>query len=139
MGHWLAHGQHRLVLASYTVLEGWLKALCPACSGHCREGSLSSGSCAFSAGGSHSALRVTGSLPGRPLSPELHNCEPSLPSCAHVCMCAKSLPLFLTLCDPRDLTRDHSLPDSTVYGILQVRILEWVAMPTSRGSSQPRD
>ena len=30
-------------------------------------------------------------------------------------------------------------PRSSVYGILQARILEWVAMPSSRGSSQPRD
>ena len=29
--------------------------------------------------------------------------------------------------------------DYTVYGILQARILEWVAVPFSRGSSQPRD
>ena len=29
--------------------------------------------------------------------------------------------------------------DYTVHGILQVRILEWVALPFSRGSSQPRD
>ena len=36
----------------------------------------------------------------------------------------------LTLCDPRDYT---------VHGILQARILEWVAFPFSRGSSQPRD
>ena len=32
-----------------------------------------------------------------------------------------------------------SLPDSSVHGILQARILEWVAMSSSRGSSQPRD
>ena len=32
-----------------------------------------------------------------------------------------------------------SLPGSSVHGILQARILEWVAMPSSRGSSQPRD
>ena len=38
--------------------------------------------------------------------------------------------LCLTLCDPTD---------STVHGILQARILEWVAFPFSRGSSQPRD
>ena len=36
----------------------------------------------------------------------------------------------LTLCDPVDYT---------VHGILQARILEWVAFPFSRGSSQPRD
>ena len=35
-----------------------------------------------------------------------------------------------TLCDPMDCT---------VHGILQARILEWVAFPFSRGSSRPRD
>ena len=34
---------------------------------------------------------------------------------------------------------DCSLPGSCVHGILQTRILEWVAYPFSRGSSQPRD
>ena len=34
---------------------------------------------------------------------------------------------------------DRSLPGSSVHGILQVRILEWVALPSSRGSSRPRD
>ena len=38
------------------------------------------------------------------------------------------------VCDPVD----YSLPGSSVHGILQARILEWVAMPSSRGSSQPR-
>ena len=38
--------------------------------------------------------------------------------------------LCLTLCDPMDYT---------VHGNLQARILEWVAFPFSRGSSQPRD
>ena len=51
------------------------------------------------------------------------------------CMCAKSLRLGLTLCDPMDC----SLPGSSVQGILQARILEWVARPASRGSSRPRD
>ena len=37
------------------------------------------------------------------------------------------------LCDPMDC----SLPDSSVHGILQARILEWIAMPFSRGSSWP--
>ena len=40
----------------------------------------------------------------------------------------------LTLCDPMDF----SLPGSFVHGILQVRILEWVAIPFSRGYSQFR-
>ena len=52
-----------------------------------------------------------------------------------VYVCAKSLQLCLTLCDPMD----YSLPGSSVRVILQARILEWVAMPSSRGSSQPRD
>ena len=34
---------------------------------------------------------------------------------------------------------DCSLPDSSVHGLLQARILEWVAIPFSRGSFQPRD
>ena len=41
----------------------------------------------------------------------------------------------LTLCDAMDC----SLPGSSVHGILQARILEWVAMPFSRGSSGSRD
>ena len=48
---------------------------------------------------------------------------------------AQSVPSCWTLCDPTD----HSPPGSSVHRILQARILEWVAMPSSRGSSQPRD
>ena len=51
------------------------------------------------------------------------------------CMCAKALQSCLTLCDPMDC----SLPGSSVHGILQARILEWVAMSSSRGSSPLRD
>ena len=40
-----------------------------------------------------------------------------------------------TLCDPMDC----SPPGSSVLGILQARVLEWVAMPSSRGSSQHKD
>ena len=40
-----------------------------------------------------------------------------------------------TLCDPVDC----SPPGSSIHGILQARILEWVAISFSRGSSQPRD
>ena len=42
-----------------------------------------------------------------------------------------------TLCDP--IEKICSLPGSSVHGILPARILEWVAIPFSRGSSQPRD
>ena len=43
--------------------------------------------------------------------------------------------LCLTLCDPVD----SSLPGSSVYGVFPARILEWVAISFSRGSSQLRD
>ena len=42
---------------------------------------------------------------------------------------------YLTLC----YLIDCSLKGSSVRGILQVRILEWVAIPSSRGSSRPSD
>ena len=53
-------------------------------------------------------------------------------------MCAYVLSLFSHIqlfCDPRDCNP----PGSSVHGVLQIRILERVAMPSSRGSSQPRD
>ena len=51
------------------------------------------------------------------------------------CMHAKLFQLCPTLYDPMDC----SLSGSSVQGILQVRILEFVAMSSSRGSYQPRD
>ena len=54
----------------------------------------------------------------------------SHPECVH----AQSLQTCPTLCDPMDC----SPPGSSVHGILQARILEWVAVPSSWGSSQPR-
>ena len=51
------------------------------------------------------------------------------------CVCVLShfsrVRLFVTL--------DCSLPSSSVHGILQARILEWIAMPSCKRSSQPRD
>ena len=52
-----------------------------------------------------------------------------LPCC---CLVAKLCP---TLCDPMD----YSPPGSSIHGISQGRMLEWVAISFSRGSSQPRD
>ena len=49
----------------------------------------------------------------------------------HWCVRAKSPQSCLTLCDPMDC----SPPDSSVHGILQARILEGIAVPSSRGSS----
>ena len=43
--------------------------------------------------------------------------------------------LCATLCD----SLDCSPPGSSVHGIFQTRILEWVAIPFSKGSSLPRD
>ena len=40
-----------------------------------------------------------------------------------------------TLCDPMDC----SLSGSSVHGIFQARVLEWIAISFSRGSSQPRN
>ena len=51
---------------------------------------------------------------------------------AVLCFVAQLCP---SLCDPMDC----SLPGSSVQRILQARILEWVAIPFSRGSSQSRD
>ena len=51
------------------------------------------------------------------------------------CVHAKSLQSCLTLCNPMD----YSPPGSSVHGISQVRILEGVAISSSRGSCQPRD
>ena len=48
---------------------------------------------------------------------------------------AKVTQSYPTLCN----LMDGSLPGSSVHGILQARILEWVAIPFSRGSSQPKD
>ena len=53
---------------------------------------------------------------------------------ACACVHAKLLQSYLTLCNPVDC----SPPGFSVQGILQARILEWVAMPFSRGSSPPR-
>ena len=60
-----------------------------------------------------------------------HHHQP-LPLCRHCCLVAK---LCLTLCDPVDC----SLSGSSIHGISQTRILEWVVISSARGSSWPRD
>ena len=52
-----------------------------------------------------------------------------------MCLRAKLLQSCLTFCDPVNC----SLPGSSVHGILQARLLEWVAVLSSWGSSRPRD
>ena len=58
----------------------------------------------------------------------IYRCDMVLDCIAYVC--AKSLQPCPALCDPMDC----SPPGSSDNGILQARILEWVAMPFSRGS-----
>ena len=61
--------------------------------------------------------------------------------CMFVCVCVYDhnvvsiTQLCLTLCDPMDC----SPPGSSIHGTFQARILEWAAIPFSRGSSQTRD
>ena len=52
-----------------------------------------------------------------------------------VCVCVLIAQSYSTLCD----LMDCSLADFSVHGISQARILEWVVISFSRGSSQPRD
>ena len=52
--------------------------------------------------------------------------------CVSVCSVAQWCPTYLQ-------SRGFSLPGSSVHGIFQVRILEWIAISSSRGSSWPRD
>ena len=54
---------------------------------------------------------------------------------SRVFLCCSVTQSCLTLCDPVN----YSPPGSSVHGISQARILEWVSIPFSRGSSQPRD
>ena len=72
-----------------------------------------------------------GGLGNQPLNCKVPQRLPVDNSCLHV----QLLQSCLTVCDPMDC----SPRGSSVHGILQARILEWVAMPSSRGSSQPRD
>ena len=53
----------------------------------------------------------------------------------NIWLCCVIAKLRLALCDPMD----YSPPGSSVNGILQARILEWVTIPFSGGSSWPRD
>ena len=53
----------------------------------------------------------------------------------HISVPAKSLQSRQTLCDPMDCR----LLGPSVHGILQARILKWVAILFPRASSQPRD
>ena len=67
------------------------------------------------------------------LNPGLPHCRQTLYRLSHqFSSVAQSCP---TLCDPMDC----SLQGSSIHGIFQARVQEWVAISFSRGSSRPRD
>ena len=74
-------------------------------------------------------------------SDKIHTSVYKFSSISFICLCLSLYLLYiiaqscLTLCDPMDC----SLPSSSVHGIFQARILEWVAIYFSRRSSQTRD
>ena len=97
--------------------------------------------------GCHALLQ--GIFPTQGLNPSLPHCRqilyllshqgsPCRSKCGHITFLesesevAQTCP---TLCDPMDC----SLPGSSVHGIFQAIVLEWIAISFSRGSSQPRD
>ena len=68
--------------------------------------------------------------------------NPGLSHCRHMLYCLRCISKMkvkslsrVRLCNPMDC----SLPGSSVRGIFQARVLEWVAISFSRGSSQPRE
>ena len=68
------------------------------------------------------------------LNPDLYDLQN--PFYLRVCMCAFSVVQSCpTLCNPTD----YNLPYSSVHAIFQARILDWVAISSSTGSSPPRD
>ena len=72
---------------------------------------------------------------GRPLISKLINPEPTLFCGPLNTVLSHSVVSDLSLCN----LMDYSPPGFSTHGILQARILEWVAVPSSRGSSRPRD
>ena len=80
-------------------------------------------------------VRPAGHLPFLDLKEVTHNLQ--IKSChLHITMHAHSAAQsYLTFCIPMD----YSSPGSSVHGILQARILEWTAISSSSGSSQPGD
>ena len=62
-------------------------------------------------------------------------CSFTIPKILGLSKWSEAAQSYLTLCDPMDC----SLPGSSLHGILQARVLGWVAISFSRGSSRPRD
>ena len=68
------------------------------------------------------------------IPPPKWDCQPKY-FCNFWSVCVLVVRSYLTLRDPMG----YNPPGSSVHGILQARILKWIAIPFSRGSSQPRD
>ena len=100
------------------------------------EGARSSTLCSLSLSSvqqQHLPWRLTSNCPLVELLDTYNNSK-----CECLCCCCLLVLVThscLTLCDPMDC----SLPGSPVHGILQVRIMKWVAMPSSKRSSRPWD
>ena len=69
-----------------------------------------------------------------PITTTSNHLLPKIPQLKCVCACSVTQS-YLTYCNPLDCNP----PGSSVHGISQARILEWVAISSSRGFSQPRD
>ena len=75
--------------------------------------------------------RLKGKVPARAYHPQCPLPQAAPTQSRQLLCCAKSLQLCPTLCDPMDC----SPPSCSVHGILQARILEWVAISFSKGFS----
>ena len=80
-----------------------------------------------------------GSTPGG-----IQHCKASVHVCVSLSVVPVSVSPWLCVCESLSRARlcdpmDYNQAGSSVLGILQARILEWVAILFSRGSSQPRD
>ena len=78
---------------------------------------------------------VFSKFPAPAETPASNTCRASTLGLQSVCMCAKSLGSCLILSNPMGCRS----PGSSVHGILQARILEWISISSSRGSSRPRE
>ena len=81
------------------------------------------------------------SLPGslhQLITDPVRQCRALREAGPHLAESSRRCLLVAQLCLTRDLL-DCSLPDSSVHGVLQARVLEWVAISSSRASSRPRD
>ena len=112
------------------MLEGLAIFLCRVCQWEEKSVSGSFGVAVFTG-----ALRITQGKVSQVVKLGAREPKKDVCVCVCVCVCVFSTQSCPTLCDPMDCNP----PGSSVHGILQERILERIAIPFSRGSSQPRD